>query len=141
MNKSFSANKRQAKFVRFTGTLTVEINGQSIEVSNAFKLQTDLAFSGMTQAEQDTVLNAWKTALAGNADIKFNLNLDAQEIPNKQPTNKEPSVIDRILEEANKPKPGEMADAILRDEEAKSESIDVALEFLGVEALPKSKGV
>ena len=137
---TFTANKRQAKSIRLVGTLTIDVNGTPVQVSTAFKLQTDLAYSGMSVAEQDTVLNAYKTALVADADINFSLQLKAEEIKSAVKTSKEPSALDLILAEINKPSPEDMLEAVLRDDVSKEGSTQAALDILGVTSLPDTLG-
>jgi len=136
---NYTATKTQPKSVRLVGTLIIDVNGQEVEVSQTFKIQTDLTYSGMTQAQQETTMNAVNTALAGNADIKFSMQLAAEEIQAR--ASKEPSAIDLILAELNKPKPAALVEASIRDDEAKAKSIEAALSILGAATLPETKGV
>ena len=141
MNTSFRVAKKKAKTIRLTGRLVIDVNGTAVEVSNTFKIQTDISYSGMSQAEQDTVLKAVETALAGNADISFTAVMEAEEVKSQSKNPKAPSPLDEILAKVNKPKPEELVAAVVRDDEAKLESITGALESLGVTTLPQTKGV
>lgn len=139
MSNSFIKPKKQAKVIRLVGSLIVDVNGQKVEVSNSFRIQTDIAYSGMSVAEQETVLKAIETALAGNADISFQANLEAQEIKS-QAKAKEPSPLDLILAEANKPKEADLVEAVVRDDKAKADSHQSALDILGAKTLPEAIG-
>ena len=132
------SSKKQAKPIRLTGSLTIDINGTAVEVSNTFKLQTDLMYSGMSLMEQETVMNAYKTALTTDAIIKFSAKLTAEEIVPK--TVKEPSAIDLLLLEINKPTEIDLLEAATRDDAAKEVATQKALEILGIDEMPKTKG-
>lgn len=139
---SFTKAKKTPKVIRLSGPLVININGQELTISEDFKLQTDLAFSGMKLDEQETMYKAWQTALAGNAEITFTANLEAEEVKTSAKNiNKEPSALDLILAEANKPKPDELLEATVRDDKAKTESTEGALAILGVTSLPETKGI
>ena len=140
MNHSFTKTKKQAKTIRLVGDLLVNINGQKVKVSDSFRIQTDIAYSGMSVAEQETVLKAIETALAGNADISFTANLEAQQVKS-QARATEPSPLDLLLAAANKPKQDELVEAVVRDDKAKSTAHQNALDILGASALPPAMTV
>jgi len=126
---SYKIKPKAANIVRLEGALTININGQPFVINDAFKIQTDLKFSGLSEQNQQAVMAAYQTALQEDNDVTFSLELLAKEIPVKGP--KELSPLEKLLADLNKPTPEALTKAALENEEAVKDSLQGSLKIMG----------
>jgi hypothetical protein len=141
-NSSFAPTKKEAK-VRLVGSLTLNINGTIVKLSDSFRVQTDLAYTGMSVAEQNTAMSAVNAALAGKAEITFTAELVAEEVRTAGAKGSQaPSAIDALLAGLTSPvDSAAIVDSAVREDAAVAIATEAALDILGATTLPASFGV